>query len=492
MYYIGIDLGTSSVKLLLMNDMGDVVATASRSYEVDYPQPGWSQQDPRDWWAAACDGMPELLAGIDAAQVHAVACAGQMHGLVALDAAGEVIRPCILWNDGRTEHEVAYLNEKIGRARLSALTGNIAFAGFTAPKLLWLREYEPENFARIAHVMLPKDYLVWKMTGAFATDVSDASGTLLLDVEHRSWSAEMLEVCGVDPAWLPALHESYEAVGTLGPDAASELGLPAGVVVAAGAGDNAAAAVGCGVVGAGACNISLGTSGTVFIPSDVFGVDPCNALHSFDHADGGYHLMGCVLSAASCSAWFMNEILHTDDYAAEERGLEQKAPVLSDPYFLPYLMGERSPLNDALARGAFIGLRADTSRADMIRAVREGVAFAIRDCVEVARAQGVAPAKSTICGGGTRSELMRQMLADVLDMELELPLTEQGPGYGAAMLAMVACGDAESVGACARDLVRMKGSVVPDAVRAAAYDARYRVWRELYPALKPTFHAMGA
>ena len=298
MYYIGIDLGTSAVKLLLMDETGGIANIVSRAYPVSFPRPGWSEQAPADWWAAVCGGIPELLAGFDAAQVKGIGAGGQMHGLVVLDKDDAVIRPCILWNDGRTQKQVDYLNEVIGKDTLSRYTANIAFAGFTAPKLLWLRDNEPENFARIEKIMLPKDYINYKLTGVHGTDYSDASGMLLLDVQHKCWSREMLDLCGVREAQLPKLFESWQPVGTLTADTAKALGLPADVVVCAGAGDNAAAAVGCGAVGGGKCNISLGTSGTVFITSDTFGVDKKNALQSFAHADGGYHLMGCILSAA--------------------------------------------------------------------------------------------------------------------------------------------------------------------------------------------------
>ena len=318
MYYIGIDLGTSAVKLLLMDETGRIDNIVSREYGIAFPHPGWSEQEPADWWDAVCDGIPALLQGFDASLVRGIGAGGQMHGLVVLDKADKVIRPCILWNDGRTQKQVDYLNNEIGKDKLSRYTANIAFAGFTAPKLLWLRDNEPENFARIEKIMLPKDYINYRLTGVHCTDYSDASGMLLLDVEHKCWSREMLDLCGVREAQLPKLFESWQPVGTLTAEAAAVLGLPADVIVCAGAGDNAAAAVGCGAVGGGRCNISLGTSGTVFITSDTFGVDSHNALHSFAHADGGYHLMGCILSAASCNKWWNEEILHTQDFAAEQ------------------------------------------------------------------------------------------------------------------------------------------------------------------------------
>ena len=296
MLYIGMDLGTSAVKLLLMDEEGSIKNIVSREYPLEFPHPGWSQQDPADWLRAIEDGVPELLRGFDAAEVAGVGIGGQMHGLVVLDKDDNVLRPAILWNDGRTAKEVDYLNSVIGKSKLSEYTANIAFAGFTAPKLLWMRENEPELFAKIDKIMLPKDYINYKLTGVHCTDVSDASGMLLFDVEHKCWSKEMLAICGVRENQMARIFESYEKVGTILPDAAKKLGLPVGVTVAAGAGDNAAAAVGTGTVGDGACNISLGTSGTIFISSDKFGVDGQNALHSFAHADGHYHLMGCMLS----------------------------------------------------------------------------------------------------------------------------------------------------------------------------------------------------
>ena len=491
MLYIGIDLGTSATKLLLMDEDGAIRNIVSKEYPIEFPHPGWSQQSPEDWWEAVLAGVPELLEGQDASQVAGIGCGGQMHGLVVLDAEDRVIRPCILWNDGRTEEQVRYLNEEVGRDRLSAWTANIAFAGFTAPKLLWMREHEPELFARIDKIMLPKDYVNYRLTGAHCTDFSDASGMLLLDVEHRRWSPEMIEVCGIREDQLPEPHESWEPVGTLLPEVAARLGLPEGVVVCAGAGDNAAAAVGTGAVGDGRCNISLGTSGTIFITSDSFGVDRANALHSFDHADGGYHLMGCILSAASCNKWWVEDVLGTSDYAGEQSAIAAGAPDLQQAYFLPYLMGERSPHNDANARGAFVGLRMDTTRAEMVRAVLEGVAFAFRDCLDIARSQGIEVSTSTVCGGGANSRLWIEMLASVLGVTLEVPVTEQGPGYGGAMLAAVACGAYPSVVECARALVRTKERVEPDEALAGAYNERYQVWRTLYPALRPAYQEMA-
>ena len=487
MYYIGIDLGTSAVKLLLVDEMGGILGEVTKEYPLEFPHPGWSQQAPQDWEKAVLEGVPELLRGVDAGQVAGIGCGGQMHGLVVLDEYDQVIRPAILWNDGRTAKEVEYLNETVGREKLASLTANIAFAGFTAPKLLWMREHEPENFAKIRKIMLPKDYINYVLTGVHCCDYSDASGMLLLDVEHKCWSREMLEICGVTESKMPRLYESYETVGTVKPDIAEKLGIPATVKVVAGAGDNAAAAVGTGVVGEGGCNISLGTSGTVFISSRHFGMDPNNALHAFAHADGGWHLMGCMLSAASCNKWLCDEILKTTDYAGEQKDITPEKLGRNHVYFLPYLMGERSPINDTNARGTFTGITMDTTRSDLVQAVLEGVAFAIRDSFEVARSLGLDIPSSKICGGGSKSPLWRTIFANVLGIPLELLKTEQGPGYGGAMLAMVGCGRYESVQAAADALVEVADRVEPDPELTARYEARYQQYRKLYPALKPVF-----
>ena len=493
MLYIGVDLGTSACKFLLVNEQGEVCHQVTREYPLSMPHTGWSEQDPALWWKACLDGIPALLQGFDAARVRGIGIGGQMHGLVALDAAGAVLRPAILWNDGRTAEETDYLNTVVGRKTLSRYTGNIAFAGFTAPKLLWMRKHEPELYARIARILLPKDYLVWQMTGAFATDYSDASGMLLLDVEHKRWSKEMCELCGVKEEWLATLHESWEQVGTLRPDVAAALGLPADVKVCAGAGDNAAAAVGTGTVGEGRCNISLGTSGTVFISSEKFGVDATNGLHAFAHADGGWHLMGCMLSAASCNKWWMDDILHvTDkDYPAEQAPITREKLGRNKVFFLPYLMGERSPINDTDARGTFLGLSMDTTRADITQAVLEGVAFALRDSVEVARSIGVAIPRSNLCGGGAKSPLWGTILANVLGIPLDILVTEQGPGYGGALLAMVCCGQFASVRQATDALVRVSRTIEPDAGLTALYEERYRKFKQIYPACKPLFQALA-
>ncbi len=488
MLYIGIDLGTSAVKLLLMNGAGGIEKIVSREYPLYFPEPGWSEQDPRDWYTQTIEGLKELLADCDKSQVAGISFGGQMHGLVILDDRDEVIRPAILWNDGRTGRETDYLNQVIGKEKLSQYTANIAFAGFTAPKLLWVKEHEPENFARIEKIMLPKDYLAYCLSGTFCTDVSDASGMLLFDVEHKCWSREMMEICGVKESQLARIFESYEAVGTLKPELSRELGLSETVKIVAGAGDNAAAAVGTGTVGDGSCNISLGTSGTIFISSEKFGVDQNNALHAFAHADGHFHLMGCMLSAASCNKWWMEEILKTGEYGKEQEGIKKLGS--NQVYFLPYLMGERSPHNNPNARGTFIGMTMDTTREDMTQAVLEGVAFALRDSFEVAKSLGISIERTKICGGGAKSPLWRQMIADILNIKVDIPKSEEGPAMGGAMLAAVACGEYGSVEEAAARIVEIVDTVEPIPENAARYEERYQKFRQIYPTVKGLFEVL--
>ncbi len=486
MLFIGVDLGTSAVKLLLMDETGKIHKVVSKEYPLYFPQPGWSEQNPQDWIRQSMEGIKELTAQCDKSQIKGISFGGQMHGLVVLDKKDQVIRPAILWNDGRTGKQTDYLNQEIGKETLSRYTGNIAFAGFTAPKILWMREKEPENFARVRKIMLPKDYLAFYLSGEFSTDFSDASGTLLLDVEHKRWSEKMMEICGIRKSQLPKLYESWEPTGIIKPEIAEELGLPQNVKIIAGAGDNAAAAVGTGTVGEGQCNLSVGTSGTVFISSKNFGVDEHNALHSFAHADGNYHLMGCMLSAASCNKWWMEEILRTKEYQKEQEGIRKlgENPV----FYLPYLMGERSPHNDPDARAAFVGMSMDTTREDMTQAMLEGVAFGLRDSMEAAKSTGLIPERSNICGGGAKSSLWRKIIANVMNMKIDRIESEEGPGYGAAILAAVGCGAFSSVEEAAGRLVKITDTEEPDPQLAGKYEEKYQKYRKLYPALKEFYH----
>ena len=489
-YYIGIDLGTSAVKLLLVEKNGSIVREVLKEYPCNYPHPGWSEQDPEVWIKETFEGVRQLIEGLDPKLVRGIGTAGQMHGLVALDENDAVLRPAILWNDGRTGKETAYLNEVVGKNVLSDCTGNIAFAGFTAPKILWMKENEPELFARIRKVMLPKDYLNYKLTGVFSTDVSDASGTLFFDVANKCWSEKMLQICSLKEEQLPQIYESAAITGTLTSDAADALGLSKDTFVIAGAGDNAASAIGTGTITEGTCNLSLGTSGTIFLPGDTFRVDQNNSLHSFAHANGKFHLLGCMLSCASCNKWLLEEVFGTQDYDRElDIPLEQLGK--NHVYFLPYLMGERSPINDENARAAFIGMTMDTSRKDLVQAVLEGVAFAFRDSLEAAKAMGLTVLRSNLSGRGGRNPVWRKILAAVLNIRLDILQTEQGPGLGAAMLAMVADGAYGSVEEVCESIVQIKETIDPDPELAVLYQKRYKEFQQLYPALKDVFHRLS-
>lgn len=485
MLYIGIDLGTSAVKLLLMDQDGEIQKIVSKEYPIYFPKPGWSEQRPEDWWEQTRVGIKELTAECDKSQIAGIGFGGQMHGLVILDHNDEVIRPAILWNDGRTVKETNYLNKVIGKDTLSECTANIAFAGFTAPKILWLKDNEPDNFAKINKIMLPKDYLAYRLSGCFCTDYSDASGMLLLDVKNRCWSKKMMDICEVREEQLPTLFESYEVVGSIKTELAEEFGFTANVKIVAGAGDNAAAAVGTGTVGDGGCNISLGTSGTIFISSKDFRVDQYNALHSFDHADGGYHLMGCMLSAASCNKWWMEEILKTEAFDKEQENITKLGE--NQVFYLPYLMGERSPHNDPDARAMFIGMSMDTSREEMTQAVLEGVAFGLRDSLEVARSLNIPISRTKICGGGAKSQLWKKIIANVMNLKVDVIESEEGPGYGGAILAAVGCGEYENVQTAVEKLIKVVDTIDPDMELVTKYEAKYQKFRQIYPAVKELF-----
>lgn len=488
MLYIGVDLGTSSVKLLLMDETGDIKNIVTKEYPLYFPKPGWSEQNPTDWYDALVKGVKELTAGIDVTDVDGISFSGQMHGLVTLDEKDEVIRPAILWNDGRTQEECDYLNITIGREKISEYTANMALTGFTAPKLLWVKKHEPDNFARIAKIMLPKDYLAYRLSGVHCTDVSDASGMLLLDVKNKRWSQEMLELIGIKEEQLAKIFESYQVVGTLTETAANDLGLTQEVKVIAGGGDQAVAAVGTGTVGDGKCNISLGTSGVVFVSSEQFAVDPMNSLHSFAHADGKYHFMGCMLSAAASNKWWMDEILRTKEYSKEQENITKLGE--NHVYFLPYLMGERTPHNNPEARATFIGMSMDTTREDMTQAVLEGVAFALRDSFEILKSLGITVTRTRINGGGAKSPLWCKILANVLNVKVDKINSEEGPAFGAAILAAVGCGRYATVEEATEKLIRVVETTEQEAELVAKYNERYEVFKTLYPTLKDTFHKL--
>lgn len=488
MLYIGADLGTSSVKLLLMDENGDIKNIVTKEYPISFPKPGWSEQNPLDWFGAFMEGAKELTSSFDKTMIEGISFSGQMHGMVILDDKDQVIRPAILWNDGRTGVECDYLNKTIGREKISSYTGNMALTGFTAPKILWVKNNEPDNFARIKKIMLPKDYIVYRLTGIHATDVSDASGMLLLDVNKKVWSKEMLDIIGIHESQLAKLHESYEVVGTLTEEVAKELGLSKECKVIAGGGDQAVAAVGTGTVGNGMCNVSLGTSGVVFIASKEYSEVEGNSLHVFAHADGKYHFMGVMLSAAASNKWWMDDILKTKEYAKEQEGITELGK--NNVYFLPYLMGERTPHNDPNARGTFIGMTMDTTRSQMTQAVLEGVAFALRDSFEIVKKLGVDVTRIRINGGGAKSPLWCSIIANVLNVEVDRINSEEGPAFGAAILAAVGCGKYSSVEEACSKLIKVIHTTKQDKDIVALYNKKYEVFKDLYPNLKAMFEKM--
>jgi len=488
MLTVGIDIGTSAVKLLLMDEKGSVLRTVSREYPLYMYDDGRSEQDPADWWNQTADGLKELCQGYD--DIAAVSFSGQMHGLVALDENDNVLRRAILWNDQRTQAQCDYLNNEIGREVLLDNVANVALTGFTAPKILWVKEHEPEIFAKIKKIMLPKDYIAYKLSGVFATDYSDASGMLLLDVKKQDWSDKLLDIVGVSRNQLAKLYHSYEAVGTVTAAAAKETGLPTTAKVVIGGGDQAVGAIGSGIVSEGMCSVSLGTSGVLFVAADNFAVDKSPAaIHAFCHSTGRYHFMGVTLSAAGSNKWWVEEILGTTDHASEQKDINK---IGTNPvYFLPYLSGERTPHNDPLARGAFVGMNSTTTRADMTQAVMEGVTFSLRDILERVRELGASAETARIIGGGAKSPVWCQMTADILRLKVEKIQTGEGPAFGAAILAMVGAGAFENVEEACGKLISITESYTPNQETAAMYDKSYPIYKSLYSALKDSFHAIG-
>lgn len=496
MNFMGVDLGTSSVKIIVMDESGQVTASISKEYNVRYPKIGWAEQNPEDWWNATRDGIRDLLrvSDIDGTTVSGIGFSGQMHGLVLLDRDGIVLRPAILWCDQRTQEECDYLNNEIGRDKISQYTGNMALTGFTAPKLLWVKKHEKEIFARVAHVLLPKDYIRYKLTGVYATDVSDASGMLMLDVKERKWSREMLAILDIKEEWLPRVYESFEVTGKLTKEAAECTGLTEETVVVGGAGDQAAGAVGTGVVENGILSVALGTSGVVFANSDNYEVDEANRLHSFCHSNGRWHQMGVMLSAASCLKWWVEDINKDVEGDAFEKLLSEagEAPVGSRGLvFLPYLMGERTPYNNPDARGVFLGLNITSSRGDMTRSVLEGVCFGLRDSLEILKSLKIPVEAVRVSGGGSASQLWRQILADVFGVKVQVVNSKEGPAYGAAILAAVGCGLYRTVDEACKKLIKVTAAVDPIPENILEYDKVYRIYTGLYPILKDSFKKMS-
>lgn len=491
-FVLGVDSSTTATKAVLVADDGTVVSVGVAEYGFDAPRPGWSEQSPHLWWTGAQKAIAAALraASADGSAVAAVGLTGQMHGSVLLDAAGDVVRPAILWNDQRTAAQCDEIRERVGASRLIGATGNDALTGFTAPKLLWVRENEPEAWARVAHVLLPKDYVRYRLTGDLATDLADASGTLLLEVAARAWSAEVANALDLDTALLPALFEGPDVTGTVTAEAAALTGLSEGTPVVAGGGDQAANAVGVGAVTPEVGALSLGTSGVVFVPTSAPLVQAEGRVHSFCHAiPQTWHVMGVMLSAAGSLRWYRDTVAPGESFAALVDEAAAIAPGAEGLRFLPYLTGERTPYPDPDARGAFVGLSVRHTRAHLTRAVLEGVAFGMRDGLELMRDAGApAPGQFRASGGGTKSPLWRQIVADILDVPVVTVATAEGAAFGAAVLAAVGAGWFARVGDAAAALVAPGGKTAP--TRPEAYADAYASYRSLYPALRGAFASL--
>ena len=479
--YLGIDLGTSAVKLLLMDKIGNVIKTVTEDYPLNFVKETWIEQDPEDWWQGVYQGFSKIVKGYEK-DIESISFSGQMHGLVILDSYDKVIRPAILWCDQRTEKECEYLNNEIGKEKLVEYTGNIALTGFTLPKILWVKENEPENFAKISKVMLPKDYIAYKLSGVFATDVSDASGMLLLDVKNRQWSSEMIKISGLKEENFAEVYESYESIGNIKEEIAKELGLNKNIKIVIGGGDQAVGAVGVGVVNDDYLSVALGTSGVVFTNNSAYSADKYGRAHSFCHATGKYHQMGVILSAASCLKWWVEEINKNEDYNSLLKEVESSEA--RELFFLPYLVGERTPHNDADVRGSFIGLSASHKRGDMTRAILEGVSFALRDCYEILKDSDIKEKIIRISGGGAKNPLWRQIISDVFNLKVETINSTEGPAFGAAILAAVGAGAFKNVNSACEQIIKCTDITIPCIQSVEKYNVKYEKFRKLYPILK--------
>ena len=497
MNVIGLDIGTSSVKALLVSSTGEVLKISTLEYPFQTPKPLWAETDPNIWWEATKEAVRSLLEGIDPSTVSAIGLTGQMHGLVLLDEWGEVLRPCIMWNDQRSHLECEEITELVGSQKVLEITGNPVLAGFTAPKIRWVQKNEPEIFNKTAKVLLPKDYIRYKLTGEFFSDVSDASGTSLLNVGERKWSDEILEALGWNKDWLPEVTESTEMSANISADGSEATGLPVGIPVAAGGGDCAAQAVGSSIVQEGKVSVTLGTSGVVFAQSDQYRVEPEGKLHSFCHAvPGKWHLMGVMLSAAGSFQWYKNNLGDLESKLEEEGGgdayenLTRKAAIVppgSDGLiFLPYLSGERTPYPDPYAKGCFIGLSLRHKKEHLSRSVLEGVSFGLNDSLQLMKKLGIHPKEVQLSGGGTKSTLWKQMLADIFDAPCTMVNAREGAAYGAALLASVGSGQFKDVDTACRTWIRNTETIDPGQ-NAKIYQKNYTIYQGLYPKLKETF-----
>lgn len=494
-YFIGIDSSTTATKALLIDEHGKVVAVALSEYGFETPHPLWSEQDPALWWDATVTSINKVLSdsGVRAEEVKGIGLTGQMHGLVLLDKDGQVLRPALLWNDQRTGAQCDEIRKRLGREKLIQITGNDALTGFTAPKILWVAQEEPDLYARAAHILLPKDYVRYKLTGEYAVDRAGGAGTILFDVRKRTWSAEVLKALDINPDWMPPTYEGTEVTGVVSAEAAALTGLKAGTLVMGGGGDQAAAAVGTGAVKEGVVSLSLGTSGVIFATTDGPAIESEGRLHAFCHAvPGKWHLMGVMLSAAGSLRWHRDTFADGEDFG-EFVARAADIPVGSDGLlFLPYLTGERTPYPDPLARGAFVGLTVRHTRMHLTRAVLEGVSFGLRDSFVLMKEAGLAGVSQVrVTGGGAKSPLWRQILADVLGAELVTVNSEEGAAFGAALLAATGAGVFASVEEACESTIEIAGSTKPGG-ESDRYDGYYQEYRALYPALKPSFHRLAS
>ncbi len=494
-YFLGIDTSTTGSKALVINERGEVVAVASSPHTLQTPRPLWSEQDPREWWRAVAASIRAALeqAGIGGDEIAAVGLTGQMHGLVLLDDEGNVLRPAILWNDQRTQRQCDEIHARIGKERFIQITGNVALPGFTAPKILWVKEHEPEVYARAKHILLPKDYIRYKLTGEYAMDKADGAGTVLFDLRSRDWSDEVLAALEIPRAWMPKTFEGTEFTGSVTEEAAQLTGLHVGTPVAAGGGDQAAGAVGVGAVEPGIVGLTVGTSGVVFATTPSALIEPEGRLHAFCHAVPGlWHFMGVMLSAAGSLQWYRDTLapdVSFDELLKEAESIPAGSEGLQ---FLPYLSGERTPHPDPLARGAFIGLTVRHRRAHMTRAVLEGVAFGLKDSFTLIQNAGLGEITQVrASGGGAKGALWRQILASVLEAELVTVNTTEGAAYGAALLAGIGAGAWADVLSASLACIKITGSTQPDASQVDVYRQAYSIYQDLYPALKSSFSRMG-
>ena len=492
---LGIDLSTTGAKALLIDSEGRVVGSATTPLSLSSPYPLWSEQEPREWWEATAKSVAQVLADANAGgeSVAAIGLTGQMHGLVVLDENGAVLRPAILWNDQRCGAECDDIRARVTLKRLVQITGNDALTGFTAPKILWLEKNEPEVYRRIRHVLLPKDYIRYKLTGALAMDKADGSGTMLFDLPRRDWSTELLQALHIPREWLPPTFEGHETTSEVSREAAELTGLRAGTPVVAGGGDQSAQAVGVGVVRPGTIAVTLGTSGVVFAATESPLIEPAGRLHAFCHAVAGrWHLMGVMLSAAGSLQWYHDKFAPDRSFAdivAEAAEIPAGSEGL---LFLPYLSGERTPHPDPFARGAWIGLTGRHGQAHLTRSILEGVAFGLKDIFCLMKDAGLASVEQIrLSGGGAKSSLWRQILADIFDSELVTVNTTEGAAYGAALLAGVGAGVWSDVDAACAQTIFVSDSIVPNAAAVETYRSMYQQYESLYPILKQTFHALG-